>query len=215
MSAWRNVISVQGFFSLILLGALPGCGQKQPPAETRTPTGQELLRVWSASDANARERAAAVNRCFTNGTPIPIIVSVLGTNYGVLRPISTVEGGPGPEPRETCSLFYKFGQEDEGVTIGTTADVNGDPLTGEFTGAGFSVLPATHPIGTTGKIWIGQADGSQPAWAKQSKETTNRIWIGRADGNQPEWMKQSTGTTNGIWFGQTNGATNPSHPVPP
>ena len=186
-----DLITFRALFNLLLLGALSGCGQNQTPAESRTPAEQELLRVWSVSDANVRERAAAVNRCFTNGTRIPIIVSVLGTNYEEFRPISTVWVGPGPEPRKTCALFYRFGQDGEGVIIGTTIDITGNPLAGEFTGAGFSVLAETHPTGPS-----------------------NKIWIGRADGNLPEWVKKSMGTTNGIRLGQTNGVANRSQPVP-
>ncbi len=123
----------------------------------------DLLRAWSEPSISVRERARAVNRSFTNGTPIRTIVGVLGTNYGVARPISAVWVGSGPEPRKSCSLFYRFGHDE--VSIGTSADITGDPLTGQFTGAGYS-MPVTRSTETTNRIWIGQqlgaTNGSQP-----------------------------------------------------
>jgi len=86
---------------------------------------RELSRVWSEPKVSVQKRAEAVNRFFTNGTPMRAVVAILGTNYGVIRPFSLVWVGPGPEPRKTCSLFYKFGEDS--VTIGTTADIGGDP----------------------------------------------------------------------------------------
>jgi hypothetical protein len=139
---------------LILLATVSGCGPNPTLSQTRTPAERELLRVWSASDIPVRERAAAVERCFTNGTRIPVVVALLGTNYGVLRPFSSVYVGPGPEPRKTCSLLYFFGQES--VTIGTSADIGGDPLGGEFTGAGHS-LPVTPLTEATNVTKNGQA----------------------------------------------------------
>lgn len=92
--------------------------------------------IWSSPLATVRERAAAVNRSFTNGTPIREVVAALGSNYGVLTPYSSVWIGPEPEPRKTCSLIYYVGIER--VYINTTADISADPLTGRFAGAGFS-----------------------------------------------------------------------------
>src|ERR1041385_4914853 len=112
--------------TVFLLGGFCGCGPNRTSTDTRSPAEQELVRAWSAPDISVRERAAAVNHCFTNGTPIPAVVSVLGPKYGVLRPFSSVWVGPGPEPRKTCSLLYDFGTES--VTIGTSADIGGDPL---------------------------------------------------------------------------------------
>jgi hypothetical protein len=116
-----------------------------------------LLRVWSGPGSSVRDRVEAVNRTFTNGTPIRTIVAVLGTNYGILRPYSSVWVGPGPEPRKTCSLLYQFGEYT--VVIGTSADITGDPLTGAFTGAGYW-QPVAHPSETTNRIKIGQQDGA-------------------------------------------------------
>jgi hypothetical protein len=139
--------------AMILLAAISGCGPNCRLSENRTPAEQELLGVWSASDAPVRERAAAVERCFTNGTPIPFVVAVLGTNCSVLRPFSSVWVGPGPEPRKTCSLLYYFGPDI--VTIGTSADIGGDPFSGEFTGAGYS-FPVTPLTQTSNRTTNGQ-----------------------------------------------------------
>jgi len=116
----------------------------------------KLVRVWSAPGISVQQRAKAVNGAFTNGTPIRMVLAALCTNYGVLRPLSSVWVGPGPEPPKTCSLFYQFGEDS--VTIGTSADIAGDPLTGKFTGAG-CLVPATRPTEKTNRIRIGQQDG--------------------------------------------------------
>lgn len=112
----------------------------------------ELFRVWSAPAGSVHERAEAVNGFFTNGTPVSNIVAALGTNYKVLRPFSSVWVGPGPEPRKTCSLLYDFGNDT--VVINTSADISGDPLTGEFTGAGSSLIITNSPTR------IGQPDSA-------------------------------------------------------
>ena len=90
--------------------------------------------MWAATNLSVRERSEAVNRYFTNGTPVPRIVEVLGTNFTRLTPYSavSVDGS-----RITCSLLYKFGEED--VVIGTTAGLDQEPATAYFTGAGYSV----------------------------------------------------------------------------
>ncbi len=70
-----------------------------------------LSRVWTAPSISVQQRAAAVNRAFTNGTPMSVVVAALGTNYTRFCRISTVWMGPGPEPRKTSGLTYRFGQE--------------------------------------------------------------------------------------------------------
>src|SRR5436309_8073034 len=105
----------RAFVAAALLGAVLGFGAIRASAD------QELLRVWLAPGITVQERAAAVNRSFTNGTPMSAIVAVLGTNYVVLRPFSSVWLGPTPEPRKTSGLIYRFG--DESVTISTTAGI--------------------------------------------------------------------------------------------
>ena len=134
----------------------------------RTLTKEDLLRVWSAPEISVWECAAAVNRWFTNGTPISTVVALLGTNHTRFTPISTVWLGPGPEPRKTSGLMYRFGNDY--VIVHTTADVMGDPLSGEFAGAGYSV--DSHPQRAKG-VWIGQREGA-PDWNKPFSLETNR-----------------------------------------
>jgi len=124
---------------------------------------EELLRVWSLPKAPVWERADAVNRSFTNRTPVTAIVAVLGTNYTHwYSPISTVWLGPGPEPPKTSGLKYRFGGEY--VIVHTTADLSADPLTGRFTRASAQ---------TTNGVWVGQpgsaANRSQPVWSETNR----------------------------------------------
>jgi hypothetical protein len=127
-------------------------------------SGNEVLQqVWSGPGASVRERAEAVNRAFTNGTPMPVIVAVLGTNFThYYSPISRVWLGPGPEPPKTSGFLYRFGQDL--VYIFTTAGLNENPLTGKFTGA---VAQSTNGV------WTGQPSGA-----------ANRSQPGRPDTNR-------------------------------
>jgi hypothetical protein len=103
--------------------------------------GEELSRIWRDPNATVQQRAAEVNRAFTNGTPVSVVVAALGTNYTRCFSSARVWGGPGPEPRNTSWLSYSFGKES--VIIDTSAGISEDPLTGRFTGAGYSM-----PVGT-------------------------------------------------------------------
>jgi hypothetical protein len=138
----------------------------------------ELSRIWRAPGKSVRERADAVNRAFTNGTPVSAVVAALGTNYIRCMMSARVWLGPGPELPNTLWLSYRFGEGD--VTIHTSAVLGKDldATTGKFTGAGYS-LPAGHSTSTTNKIWIGKADGSQLDWVTKPAETTNQIGTGQ------------------------------------
>jgi hypothetical protein len=107
----------------------------------------KFLRVWSAPGVSAKERAAAVNRCFTNGTPVSLIVARLGTNYTRFAPFTGW-----PQPLKSA-LSYEFGQE--AVLVWTTASPVDPLLAARFTWAGHSV-PARRGQQD------GAANGSQP-----------------------------------------------------
>jgi hypothetical protein len=93
--------------------------------------GEELSQVWRDPHATVQQRAAAVNRAFTNGTPVSVVVAALGTNY--TRCMSSTQPAP------HWWLSYSFGEKS--VAIYTSVNVSEDPLTGRFTGAGYW-LPA-------------------------------------------------------------------------
>jgi hypothetical protein len=122
---------------------------------------EELARVWSAPSVSVKDRAAAVNRAFTNGTPMSVVVASLGTNFVRFAPISTVWVGSGPEPRKTSGLRYGFGEKS--VYISTTASISEDPLYGRFVGAGYTlaVVPLSTNQPANGQQ-DGAANGSQP-----------------------------------------------------
>jgi hypothetical protein len=118
---------------------------------------QELSRVWCAPGIPVWERATAVNRAFTNGTPMQVVVRALGRNYVPGFSIATVWMGPGPEPRKTWSLVYRFGEDT--VDIETSAGINEDPLTSTFASAGHS-MPAGQTNQKGNRIWIGPSGGA-------------------------------------------------------
>jgi len=119
---------------------------------------EELSRVWLGPNMSVRQRAAAVDRAFTNGTPVPLVVAALGTNYTRAGSSARLWMGPGSAPRNTSWLRYGFG--DQSVDIHTTAGIAEDPLTGTFTGAGYTyTVPLGASTATSNKIWIGDAEG--------------------------------------------------------
>lgn len=95
---------------------------------------RDLLRKWSAPSSSRSERAAFVNRFFTNGTPIATVVALLGPNYIRVTPYSmvSVDGSP-----VRCWLEYT----NQRVIIGTSARVGSgeDVLAATFTGAGYQL----------------------------------------------------------------------------
>ena len=139
-----------------------------PTVQTNSARSELLLR-WSAPHLHSWERAEAVNRCFTNGTPVSAIIAVLGTNFTYDTPYSSVWIGPGPEPTKTLGLIYGFG--DESVIIGTTAPLltNGvHPLQARFTGTGHS-KPASRPVTRSESQPDGAANRSQPVSSETNR----------------------------------------------
>lgn len=137
--------------------------------------------AWSDPSLSVRQRADAVNRAFTNGTPVSVVVAALGTNYGLCGSSARLWVGQGPEPPNTFWLEYRFGEDE--VTIGTTAVFGRDLdiLSSKFTGAGYS-LPSGRSAETANRIWMGRATGRLPDWAKEPGAKTNRIRVGQPDG---------------------------------
>jgi hypothetical protein len=109
-----------------------------------------------------QELAEAVNRRFTNGTPISYVVSILGKNDSTLRPFSAIDPATGRRPvGATCSLMYSFGEDT--VYIGTTAALDADPLPAKFSGAGYTThVKGTQSIVSGGGQSASAANGSQP-----------------------------------------------------
>jgi hypothetical protein len=131
----------------------------------------ELSRIWSAPRVSVvRERAEAVNRAFTNGTPVSVVVAVLGTNYARCGSSARLWMGPGPEPPNTTWLSYRFGEEQ--VIIGSSALFGEDQLTGTFTGAGHSI-PVKPASQMTNRISTGQPDGAANG-SQPIRSETNR-----------------------------------------
>ena len=100
---------------------------------------ENLSRVWRDPNATVQQRAAAVNRAFTNGTPLSVVVAALGTNYGCCFSSARLYLGPPPEPPNTYWLSYEFGKDK--VTLGTSAVFGQDldVLASKFTGAYYSL----------------------------------------------------------------------------
>jgi len=117
---------------VILTLVLGACGSAHTPE-------QSLARLWSSKDTSAKERCDAINRCFSNGTPISQVVAVLGNNYVLLIPYSGITS---PGGTLTRSLIYESGGG-KSIMIGTSAPLDGDELASKFTGA---VVLQTIPL---------------------------------------------------------------------
>jgi hypothetical protein len=141
----------------------------QQPNIVLASADEELSRVWSTPNISVQQRAAAVNQSFTNGTPVSVVVAALGTNYTCCFSSARVWLGPRPEPRNTWWLSYSFGEE--AVTIHTSAGESEDPLTGTFSGAGYS-MPVGKSTQMTNRIWIGPKEGA-PNWNQPIHSKTN------------------------------------------
>ena len=106
---------------------------------------EELARIWQDPHATVQQRAAAVNRVLTNGTPVSVVVAALGTNYTRCMSSARVWAGPKPEPANSMWLSYRFGGNE--VTLETSAVFGKtlDPLASKFTGAGYTLTSkASH-----------------------------------------------------------------------
>src|SRR5207249_6700769 len=80
---------------------------------------------------------------FTNGTPIPVIVAALGTNYSCIMNFSysAVWMGPGPAPPRLVGLQYSFA--DRPMVIWAIPGKTTDPLEGKFKEACASTAKST------------------------------------------------------------------------
>lgn len=154
-----------GVLIITLAIGFPACTPSPP-----TPS-QELAHIWSSTNTSAVERRDAINRCFTNGTPISRVVASLGKNYELVIPYSgiTLDGS-----KLTRSLNYRLSSR-EFIGIGTTAALDEDELTGRFTGAGvcqlipLSEFEVAKTNGNEGSQPSGAANRSQPIRAETNR----------------------------------------------
>jgi hypothetical protein len=135
--------TTQIFVVSALVGTILLCG-----SASTSSGAEELSRKWSSPGASGPERAAALNETFTNGTPMSAVVAVLGSNYTRVSPISI----PGPQPRNTSGLIYRFAEQE--IVIVSTAATNANPVSGTFIRAAY-MRPGTNGI-PRNYIYIGQ-----------------------------------------------------------
>jgi hypothetical protein len=107
----------------LLAGCLTGCSASPTSAE------KVMLAIWTNSSATPEEKAGAIMRCYTNGTPVSKIAFVLGKGGSGVVPFSSTNGSGGPAHPW---LLYK----DQKVTILSSAPLGSDPLSGNFIGVG-------------------------------------------------------------------------------
>jgi hypothetical protein len=109
-------MNVSSLLSLIPASLLlcSGCGSAPKQAVQPTPD-RRLRAIWSAKGVPAKERCAAINACFTNGTPMRDVVAVLGKQDNMI--ITTSLSWP-PETQNQRIWVYRFGSKE--VLISST-----------------------------------------------------------------------------------------------
>ena len=114
---------------------------------TWTTRGESIYStVEYLSDTNLAPavRLATIQTVFTNGMSVQKIISILGTNYTRIKPISTVVLPPGREEDKRQSLWYTFA--DLNLSIKTSVGISGNMNTGVCMGVGtFYLMPHSFP----------------------------------------------------------------------
>jgi hypothetical protein len=91
---------------LWLVTALAGqCWASESNALSRSE--QNVRAVWNATNATVQQRVAAVNSCFTNGTPIRRVLGVLGKWDEHHQTFTTAD----PSELGYRALVYRFGSD--------------------------------------------------------------------------------------------------------
>jgi hypothetical protein len=151
-------------FIIFLLGFAFGC------RPTQTPSERKLLRIWSAPGASVDERAEAVDRYFTNGTPITSIISLLGTNYTEFHLVAYVWTGK-PYMEKAMELTYDFGTQS--VYIEALAPKDAPSLSAGYNGAHSSEWMARLKSLRTNYMGPGQLNDATN-WSQPFTSDTNR-----------------------------------------
>jgi hypothetical protein len=86
----------------VVSGAFGASGSK-----VLSKTEQNVRDIWSATNTTAQQRAAAVNSCFTNGTPISRVLDVIGKWDEHHQKITTAD----PVEKESRALVYRLGPD--------------------------------------------------------------------------------------------------------
>ncbi len=107
-------------------------------ASSEEVTNSALAR-WRDNATRLQTKIEIARTFATNGMPVKQVISMLGTNYTILRPFSTLildwtNGLTRTSRPTTCSLLYRFADGD--VEISTTAGIGGNPTTGFVHGVG-------------------------------------------------------------------------------
>jgi hypothetical protein len=113
---------------LLLVTALAGpCLASE--SNTLSRSEQNLRAIWTSTNATVQQRAAAVNSCFTNGTPINQVLSVVGKWDEHHQTFTTSD----PSELNCRVLVYRFGSERITIRAKGTPDIRTEVC--EFAGA--------------------------------------------------------------------------------
>jgi len=140
---------------LLLVTALAGpCWASE--SNTLSRSEQNLQAIWAATNATVQQRAAAVNSCFTNGTPMRRVLDLLGKWDEHHKRFTAVD----PSELDHRGLVYRFGSDRITIRAKGTPDTRTEDCAFDGAFAWRSTDFGQHR---------GAADGSQP-----SRSDTNR-----------------------------------------
>jgi len=118
-----SVLSVVG---LVFLGCSGDSDMATPQGHNRS---QPVVKQWTWEE---------VSEVVTNGMPIADVIAVLGTNYDLVKPFSTVAVPPLQDEDKRISLWYDF--EGFRVSVRTSAPLSGDTCSVVCVGLGTVTL---------------------------------------------------------------------------
>jgi len=105
-SCWPLPMKSVHLLVLLLVASLAGrCWASG--SNTLSRSEQNLRAIWTATNSMAQQRAAAVNSCFTNGTPITRVLAILGKWDEHHQTFTTLD----PSDSEYRGLVYRFGSD--------------------------------------------------------------------------------------------------------
>ena len=93
--------------TFILLLAVVSGASGAPGSNELSKCEQNVRNIWSATNTTAQQRAAAVNSCFTNGTPISRVLDVIGKWDEHHQKFTTAD----PVEKEFRAFVYRLGPD--------------------------------------------------------------------------------------------------------
>jgi hypothetical protein len=139
------MIEMRTLIGISLVIAVVGCSA----GSNTVPPSDNLAAVLVQTNLSADARFEMVKNSVSEGTLMLKVVELLGTNYTIMRPISTVMSPPLKESDKRVSIIYEFSGLQFSVI--TTEPMLADPLVGRCTGIARVTRMTTIPLKELGQ----------------------------------------------------------------